>query len=42
MTVLAAGRALLLDVGNLAVRCDFAVVTRHASAGQRRETEKTN
>ena len=40
--VMRAGRALFLDVGNLAVRGDFAVPTGDAAAGERREPEETN
>src|SRR6185503_17839731 len=37
-----ARRALLFDVGNLTVCCDFPVPAGHASATERRETEKTD
>ena len=40
--LLRARRALLFDVGNLTVCCDFPVPAGHASATERRETEKTD
>jgi hypothetical protein len=42
MLVMAAGRTLLLDVRDLAVGCDFAVVARDATACQSSEAEETN
>ena len=42
MRVLAAGRALLFDIGNLPVCCDFTVVARDAATTERRETQETD
>ena len=40
MRVVLAAAPLLLDVSNLAVRCDFAIAAGDAPARERREAEK--
>jgi hypothetical protein len=42
MCVLAARRAFLFYVGNLAIRGHFTVAAGHAAAAERREAEKSN
>ena len=42
VTVLAAGRALFLHVGDLAIRGHFPIVASDAAAGKRRKPEETN
>jgi hypothetical protein len=42
MAVVIAGGALLLDVRDLAIGGDLAIVACHASTGECREAEETN